>query len=67
MNKMKIFSIRKEKNGKINQNGKTKREFKTKSEKSFRNSTQLGIRKISCGLIQYDGIYTLSRIPKRKY
>ena len=52
MNKMKIF--------------KTRNTCESNTETFARKNPQLGVRRIACGLLQYDGMYTLSNIPRKR-
>ena len=63
---MKIFNIKTEKNGKTRQKANIKNRLALASIKISPKNTQIGVRRISSGLFQYDGVYTLSRIPRRR-
>ena len=63
---MKIFNIKKEKNGKTSQKTKIKGKLVSIPAIIPQKSAKTGVRRISSGLFQYDGIYTLYRIPKRR-
>ena len=63
---MKMFDIKKEKNGKKRQGVKIKNKIASRPVIITQKSAQMGVRRISSGLFQYDGVYTLSRIPRRR-
>jgi hypothetical protein len=61
------LNLKRRNNGKMSNKNYIKEKKSGITEKTAQRFRHLHIRSVRCGLIQYDGIYTLRNIPRKKY
>ena len=60
------INIKRKTNGNGIKSKRSKERKSPKSEKVTQRFRHLGVRRISCGLLQYDGVYTSNKIPRKR-
>lgn len=60
------INLKRRTNGKKSKLKRNEGKIPLKSKKVDQQYHQLGVRRVSCGLLQYDGVYTSYKIPKKR-
>ena len=60
------INLKRKTNGKKTKSNRNGTNLHLKSKKVDQQYHQLGVRRVSCGLLQYDGVYSSYNLPRKR-